>query len=136
MPLNAMPFTHTKDEKSILPFFPSTEVFPEDFFDLSQTDINCASLAEMHLPCTKRRDRVRARACSIRSPSWKALMECGPHIPWGTVDRWYNSAETLAKQACALLPGMVEWRYSLQNIQRRFREFPSAMCPTVKRHLV
>ena len=61
IPLNAMHLAHTKSEKSILPFFPSTEVFPEDFFDLSQTDINCASLSR-NVSAVYQTSRPRARA--------------------------------------------------------------------------
>ena len=54
MLLNAIPLVHTKVEELILLFPPHHEVFQEDFFELSQTDGNCASLETMCLSYTRR----------------------------------------------------------------------------------
>ena len=62
----AMPLAHTKDEKLILPLFPLNWGFSGGLFRAVVNSLNYASLAEMCLPYTRRRMRVRARVCSIR----------------------------------------------------------------------
>ena len=116
MTLNAMPLAHTKDEKSIRPFFPSTRGFLGGLFWAVANRHKLRISSRNVSAYNQHQVRVHARVLHTFThvQNTDGALTCDP---WGTVDRRktrYNFAETLVKQACAIIPSMVEW-YSLQN---------------------